>query len=201
MLADGMVDGIVATWVRFESEYHPAKVYPLRVGSAGAVIAEPGWAVIAVIAVPPFVLKVMVTLAIEEDEEGVALLDGVVEEEELEVTELELELEVTDDAVDEEGVALLDGVVEEEELEVTELELELELEVTDDVEELDDVSTEVEDVVTGFDVGGRLELEEELETVMNPNAPIAITRTNPRTNHNQKGILLFLSLSSSSSSL
>jgi hypothetical protein len=194
MLADGMVDGIVATWVRFESEYHPAKVYPLRVGSAGAVIAEPGWAVIAVIAVPPFVLKVMVTLAIEEDEEGVALLDDVVEEE-------ELELEVTDDAVDEEGVALLDDVVEEEELEVTELELELELEVTDDVEELDDVSTEVEDVVTGFDVGGRLELEEELETVMNPNAPIAITRTNPRTNHNQKGILLFLSLSSSSSSL
>jgi hypothetical protein len=147
---------------------HPAKVYPLRVGSAGAVIAEPGWAVIAVIAVPPFVLKVMVTLAIEEDEEGVALLDDVVEEEELEVTKLELELE---------------------------------LEVTDDVEELDDVSTEVEDVVTGFDVGGRLELEEELETVMNPNAPIAITRTNPRTNHNQKGILLFLSLSSSSSSL
>ena len=91
--------------------------------------------------------------------------------------------------------------MEEEELEVTKLELELELEVTDDVEELDDVSTEVEDVVTGFDVGGRLELEEELETVMNPNAPIAITRTNPRTNHNQKGILLFLSLSSSSSSL
>jgi hypothetical protein len=129
MLADGMVDGIVATWVRFESEYHPAKVYPLRVGSAGAVIAEPGWAVIAVIAVPSLDSKVIVTLA-------------------------------TDDAVEDE----LEGI--------------------DDVDELED--------------GGRLELEEELEIVINPNTLIAITRTNPIRNHNQKGFLLFLSLSSSS---
>jgi hypothetical protein len=56
---------------------------------AGAVIADPGWAVIAVMAVPPFVLKVMVTFAIdegvEEDELGVTddveeLEDGVVVE-------------------------------------------------------------------------------------------------------------------------
>jgi hypothetical protein len=129
MLADGMVDGIVANWVRFESEYHPAKVYPLRVGSAGAVIAKPGWAVIAVIAVPSLDSKVIVTLA-------------------------------TDDAVEDE----LEGI--------------------DDVDELED--------------GGRLELEEELEIVINPNTLIAITRTNPIRNHNQKGFLLFLSLSSSS---
>jgi hypothetical protein len=35
------------------------------------VITEPGWAVIGLITLPPFVLKVIVTLAIEEDEEGV----------------------------------------------------------------------------------------------------------------------------------
>jgi hypothetical protein len=113
------------------------------------VITEPGWAVIGLITLPPFVLKVIVTLAIEEDEEGIELL--------------ELELETTDDAVEDE------------------------LEVIDDVDELEDI--------------GRLELEEELDNVINPNALIAVTRTNPRRNHNQKGFLLFLSLSSSSSSL
>jgi hypothetical protein len=76
---------------------HPAKVYPLRVGSAGAVIADPGWAVIAVMAVPPFVLKVIVTLAIDEG----------VEEDELGVTDdaVEDELEVTDDVEELEDVS------------------------------------------------------------------------------------------------
>jgi hypothetical protein len=117
---------------------HPAKVYPLRVGSAGAVIAEPGWAVIAVIAVPPLVLKVMVTFAIDE------------------------------------------GVEEDE------------LEVTDDVEELEDVST-------GVDVGVRLVLEEEFENVIKPRNPIAVTITDPPINQNQKGFLRFLSVSSTTS--
>jgi hypothetical protein len=38
----------------------------------------------------------------------------------------------------------------------------------------------------------------ELENVINPNALIAVTRTNPRRNHNQKAFFLFLSFSSSS---
>jgi hypothetical protein len=223
---DGMVDGIVATWVRFESECHPPKVYPLRVGSAGAVIAEPGWAVMAVIAVPPLVLKVMVTFAIDEDDDGmeedelddevvVALLElelelGVTDEDavedELEVTELELELGVTDE----------DAV--EDELEVTELELELgvtdedavedeELDVIDDVEELEDgvvveledVSIGVEDVGTEFDVSEKLGLEEEFDNVIKPRAPIAVTITDPPINQNQKGFLRFLSVSSTTS--
>jgi hypothetical protein len=203
---DGMVDGIVATWVRFESECHPPKVYPLRVGSAGAVIAEPGWAVMAVIAVPPLVLKVMVTLAIDDDveedelgvtddveelEEGVALLDDEgVEEDELddevvvvELLELELELGVTDDAV-------------EDELEVTDDSEELEDGV---VVELEEVSIGVEVVGTVFDVGGRLELEEEFDNVINPRTPIAVTITDPPINQNQKGFLRFLSVSSTTS--
>jgi hypothetical protein len=204
---------------------HPAKVYPLRVGLVGAVIADPGWAVMAVIAVPPFVLKLIVTFAIDEDDDGVeedelddevvvTLLElelelGVTDEDavedELEVTELELELGVTDE----------DAV--EDELEVTELELELgvtdedavedELVVTDDVEELEDgvvveleeVSTGVEDVGTEFDVGERLELEEEFDNVINPRTPIAVTITDPPINQNQKGFLRFLSVSSTTS--
>ena len=163
--------------VNASSLNHPAKVYPLRVGSAGAVIAEPGWAVIAVIAVPSLDSKVIVTLAtddaVEDELEGIDDVDELEDEEgvelfelelELGVTELELELETTDDGVEED-----------------------ELDVIDDVDELED--------------GGRLELEEELEIVINPNTLIAITRTNPIRNHNQKGFLLFLSLSSSSSSL
>jgi Mg2+/Co2+ transporter CorB len=83
------------------------------------------------------------------------------------------------------------------ELEVAELVLVFELlDEFDGVVELEDVTEEVVE-----DVGGRLELEEELDNVINPNTLIAITRTNPIRNHNQKGFLLFLSLSSSSSSL
>jgi hypothetical protein len=193
--------------VKASSLNHPPKVYPLRVGSAGAVIAEPGWAVMAVIAVPPLVLKVIVTFAIdeddgvEEDELGVTD-DDAVEDEELEVTELELELETTDDGVEEDE--LDDEVV----VELLELELELEptddafedeLEVTDDVEELEDVSTGVEDVGTVFDVGGRLELEEEFDNVINPRTPIVVTITDPPINQNQKGFLRFLSVSSTTS--
>jgi hypothetical protein len=156
---------------------------------AGAVIADPGWAVMAVMAVPPFVLKVMVTFAIDEDEEGVALL------------ELELELGVTDDAVEDE-LEVTDDVEElEEGVE------EDELEVTDDVEELEDgvvveleeVSTGVEDVGTEFDVGERLGLEEEFDNVIKPRAPIAVTITDPPINQNQKGFLRFLSVSSTTS--
>jgi hypothetical protein len=201
-----MVDGIVATWVRFESEYHPPKVYPLRVGSAGAVIAEPGWAVMAVIAVPPLVLKVMVTFAIDEGVEEDELDDVVV----VELLEVELELGVTDDAVEdeelevtddveelEEGVALLDDEgVEEDELEVTDDVEELEDGV---VVELEDVSTGVEDVGTEFDVGVRLTLGEEFDNVIKPRAPIAVTITDPPINQNQKGFLRFLSVSSTTS--
>jgi hypothetical protein len=94
------------------------------------------------------------------------------------------ELEVDDDVEElEEGVELL----------------ELELETTDDGVEEDEL--DVIDDVDELEDGGRLELEEELEIVINPNTLIAITRTNPIRNHNQKGFLLFLSLSSSSSSL
>ena len=155
---------------------------------AGAVIAEPGWAVMAVIAVPPLVLKVMVTFAIDEDDDGVEEdeLDDevVVELLELELLdELELELDVTDDAVEDE------------------------LEVTDDVEELEDgvvveledVSTGVEDVGTEFDVGVRLTLGEEFDNVIKPRAPIAVTITDPPINQNQKGFLRFLSVSSTTS--
>jgi len=86
-------------------------------------------------------------------------------------------------------------------------ELELELDVTDDVEELEDefvvelvdVSTEVEDVGTGVDVGVRLELEEGFDNVINPRTPIAATITDPPTNQNQKGFLRFFSLSSTTS--
>jgi hypothetical protein len=168
---------------------HPAKVYPLRVGLAGEVIADPGWAVMAVMAVPPLVLKVMVTFAIDEDEEGVALL------------ELELELGVTDDAVEDElevtdDVEELEEGVEEDELEVTDDSEELEDGV---VVELEDVSTGVEDVGTEFDVGVRLGLEEEFDNVINPRAPIAVTITDPPINQNQKGFLRFLSVSSTTS--
>jgi len=145
MLADGMVDGIVATWVRFESEYHPAKVYPLRVGSAGAVIAEPGWAVMAVIAVPPLVLKVMVTLAIDEDDDGVeedelGVNDDAVEDEELDVIDdVEDELEVTDDVDEVEATEELVLKLEEPDtLELTEALTELELEDTIFVDEFEE---------------------------------------------------------------
>ena len=81
-----------------------------------------------------------------------------------------------------------------------------ELEVDDDVEELDDEEVElaVAELVLVFELldefdGGRLELEEELDNVITPHALIAITRTNPIRNHNQKGFLLFLSFSFSSS--
>jgi hypothetical protein len=162
----------------------------------------------AVMAVPPFVLKVIVTFAIDEDDDGVD----------------EDELGVTDDVEElEEGVALLDDDgVEEDELddevvvELLELELELgvtddavedELEVTDDSEELEDgvvveleeVSIGVEVVGTVFDVGGRLELEEEFDNVINPRTPIAVTITDPPINQNQKGFLRFLSVSSTTS--
>jgi hypothetical protein len=151
---------------------------------AGAVIAEPGWAVIAVMAVPPFVLKVMVTFAIDEDEVGVALL-------ELELLdELELELDVTDD------VEELEEGVEEDELEVTDDVEELEDGV---VVELEDVSTGVEDVGTEFDVGVRLTLGEEFDNVIKPRVPIAVTITDPPINQNQKGFLRFLSVSSTTS--
>jgi hypothetical protein len=141
---------------------------------AGAVIADPGWAVIAVMAVPPLVLKVIVTFAIDEDDEVV-----------VELLEVELELGVTDD----------DAVEDEE------------LEVTDDVEELEDgvvveleeVSTGVEDVGTEFDVGVRLTLGEEFDNVIKPRAPIAVTITDPPINQNQKGFLRFLSVSSTTS--
>jgi hypothetical protein len=144
----------------------------------------------AVMAVPPLVLKVMVTFAIDEDDDGVdedelGVTDDAVEDEELEVTELELELGVTDD----------DAVEDEE------------LDVTDDVEELEDgvvveleeVSIGVEVVGTVFDVGGRLELEEEFDNVINPRTPIAVTITDPPINQNQKGFLRFLSVSSTTS--
>jgi hypothetical protein len=101
--------------------------------------------VIALIAVPPFVLKVIVTLAIDE------------------------------------------GVEEDE------------LEVTDDVEELEDVSTGVEDVGTEFDVSERLGLEEEFDNVIKPRTPIAVTITDPPINQNQKGFLRFFSVSSTTS--
>jgi hypothetical protein len=162
---------------------HPAKVYPLRVGSAGAVIAEPGWAVMAVIAVPPLVLKVMVTFAIDEDDDGIEE-DELDDEVVVALLELELELGVTDeDAVEDE------------------------LEVTDDVEELEDgvvveleeVSTGVEDVGTEFDVSEKLGLEEEFDNVIKPRAPIAVTITDPPINQNQKGFLRFLSVSSTTS--
>jgi hypothetical protein len=174
----------------------------------------------AVIAVPPLVLKVMVTLAIDEDDDGV-------EEDELGVTDDAVEdeeLDVTDDVEElEEGVALLDDEgVEEDELDdevvvaLLELELELgvtddavedELEVTDDSEELEDgvvveleeVSTGVEDVGTEFDVSERLGLEEEFDNVIKPRAPIAVTITDPPINQNQKGFLRFLSVSSTTS--
>jgi hypothetical protein len=172
----------------------------------------------AVMAVPPLVLKVMVTFAIDEDDDGV-------EEDELGVTDDAVEdeeLEVTDDVEElEEGVALLDdeGVVEDElddEVVVELLELELgvtddavedELEVTDDSEELEDgvvveleeVSTGVEDVGTEFDVSERLGLEEEFDNVINPRTPIAVTITDPPINQNQKGFLRFLSVSSTTS--
>jgi hypothetical protein len=141
---------------------------------AGAVIADPGWAVIAVMAVPPLVLKVIVTFAIDEDDEVV-----------VELLEVELELGVTDD----------DAVEDEE------------LEVTDDVEELEDgvvveleeVSTGVEDVGTEFDVGVKLTLGEEFDNVIKPRAPIAVTITDPPINQNQKGFLRFLSVSSTTS--
>jgi hypothetical protein len=136
---------------------------------AGAVIADPGWAVIAVIAVPPFVLKVIVTFAIDEDDDGV-------DEDELGVTD--------------------DDAVEDEELDVTDDVEELEDGV---VVELEDVSIGVEDVGTEFDVSERLELEEEFENVINPRTPIAVTITDPPTNQNQKGFLRFLSVSSTTS--
>ena len=127
------------------------------------------------------------------------------------MTELELELETTDDGVEEDELGVTDDdAVEDEELEVTELELELELEptddavedeleVTDDVEELEDVSTGVEDVGTEFDVSERLGLEEEFDNVIKPRAPIAVTITDPPINQNQKGFLRFLSVSSTTS--
>lgn len=158
-------------------------MYPLRVGSAGAVIAEPGWAVMAVIAVPPLVLKVMVTFAIDEDDDGIEE-DELDDEVVVALLELELELGVTDeDAVEDE------------------------LEVTDDVEELEDgvvveleeVSTGVEDVGTEFDVSEKLGLEEEFDNVIKPRAPIAVTITDPPINQNQKGFLRFLSVSSTTS--
>jgi hypothetical protein len=207
MLADGMVLKVYDV-VNASSLNHPAKVYPLRVGFVGAVITVPGCAVMAVIAVPPFVLKVIVTFAIDEDDDGVeedelgVTDDDAVEDEELEVTELELELETTDDGVEEDE--LDDEVV----VELLELELELEptddavedeLEVTDDVEELEDVSTGVEDVGTEFDVSERLGLEEEFDNVIKPRAPIAVTITDPPINQNQKGFLRFLSVSSTTS--
>jgi hypothetical protein len=188
---------------------HPAKVYPLRVGLAGAVIADPGWAVMAVTAVPPFVLKVIVTFAIDEDDDGVEE-DELDDEVVVTLLELELELGVTDDAVEdeelevtndveelEEGVALLDDEgVEEDELEVTDDVEELEDGV---VVELEDVSTGVEDVGTEFDVSERLGLEEEFDNVIKPRAPIAVTITDPPINQNQKGFLRFLSVSSTTS--
>ena len=161
---------------------HPAKVYPLRVGSAGAVIADPGWAVMAVMAVPPLVLKVIVTFAIDEDDEGVEE-DELDDEVVVELLELALELGVTDDAV-------------EDELEVTDDSEELEDGV---VVELEEVSIGVEVVGTVFDVGGRLELEEEFDNVIKPRTPIAVTITDPPINQNQKGFLRFLSVSSTTS--
>jgi hypothetical protein len=130
--------------------------------------------VIAVIAVPPLVLKVIVTFAIDEDDDGVEE-DELDDEVVVELLELELELGVTDDAVEDE------------------------LEVTDDVEELEDVSTGVEDGGTEFDVSEKLELEEEFDNVIKPRAPIAVTITDPPINQNQKGFLRFLSVSSTTS--
>jgi hypothetical protein len=125
----------------------------------------------------------MVTFAIDEDDDGM-------EEDELDdevvVTLLELELEL--------------GVTDEDAVED-------ELEVTDDVEELEDgvvveledVSIGVEDVGTEFDVGVRLTLGEEFDNVIKPRAPIAVTITDPPINQNQKGFLRFLSVSSTTS--
>ena len=180
---------------------HPAKVYPLRVGLAGAVIADPGWAAMAVIAVPPFVLKVIVTFAIddgvEEDELGVTDDDAVEDE----------ELEVTDDVEElEEGVALLElelelGVTDDDAVEDEELDVIDDVEELEDgvVVELEDVSIGVEDVGTEFDVGVRLTLGEEFDNVIKPRAPIAVTITDPPINQNQKGFLRFLSVSSTTS--
>jgi hypothetical protein len=109
---------------------------------AGAVIADPGWAVMAVIAVPPFVLKVIVTLAIDEDDDGVeedelddevvvALLDDEgVEEDELEVTDDVEEVEATEE--------LVLKLEEPDTLELTEALTELELEDTIFVDEFEE---------------------------------------------------------------
>jgi hypothetical protein len=125
----------------------------------------------------------MVTFAIDEDDDGIEE-DELDDEVVVALLELELELGVTDeDAVEDE------------------------LEVTDDVEELEDgvvveleeVSTGVEDVGTEFDVSEKLGLEEEFDNVIKPRAPIAVTITDPPINQNQKGFLRFLSVSSTTS--
>jgi hypothetical protein len=123
----------------------PPNSYPARVGSAGAVIAEPGWAVMAVIAVPPLVLKVMVTLAIDEDDDGVeedelGVNDDAVEDEELDVIDdVEDELEVTDDVDEVEATEELVLKLEEPDtLELTEALTELELEDTIFVDEFEE---------------------------------------------------------------
>jgi hypothetical protein len=137
----------------------------------------------AVMAVPPLVLKVMVTFAIDEDDDGVEE-DELDDEVVVALLELELELGVTDD----------DAV--EDELEVTDDSEELEDGV---VVELEEVSTGVEDVGTEFDVSEKLGLEEAFENVIKPRTPIAVTITDPPINQNQKGFLRFLSVSSTTS--
>ena len=89
--------------VKDSSLNHPAKVYPVRVGLVGAETAVPGWAVIALTAVPSLETKLMVTFAID-DEEGV--------DEGVELLELELLVKV-ELLVDE-----LDGASELEEVEL-----------------------------------------------------------------------------------
>jgi hypothetical protein len=96
----------------------------------------------AVMAVPPFVLKVMVTLAIDEgvEEDELGVTDDAVEDEELDVIDdVEDELEVTDDVDEVEATEELVLKLEEPDtLELTEALTELELEDTIFVDEFEE---------------------------------------------------------------